>query len=198
MSDWSGGYNVDLGYTFGYYREISPDWMAFAALIQGGAPPQNAWRYLELGCGQGVGLILLAARHPDHDFLGIDFNPLHIAHARNLASAAGLANVTFEEADFVDLARDWPKDWGKFDYVSAHGIYSWLAGPVRRGLIGTLTHATAPGALVYLSYNTHPDGSRRSPSSTCFGSGKRARNCRAYMPSKPAWSGYARCARRKP
>ena len=156
MSVWSSGYNVELGYTFGYYREMAPRWLDFVAIARGITPPSGAWRYLELGCGQGVGLALLAASHPDHQFVGIDFNPLHVAHARGLAAAAGLSNVRFEEANFIDLAQQWPADWGRFDYVAAHGIYSWLAVPTRHGLIGTMGHATAPGALVYVSYNALP------------------------------------------
>lgn len=156
MSDWSSGYNVDLGYTYGAYRELAPAWLDYVATARGVAAPTAAWRYLELGCGQGVGLVLLAALNPEHDFLGIDFNPLHIAHARGLADAAGLTNVRFEEADFVELARDWPSDWGKFDYVTLHGIYTWLAEDVRRGLVGTIERATAPGAIVYVSYNSMP------------------------------------------
>ncbi len=127
------------------------------------ASPSGQWRYLELGCGHGVGLVLLAALHPDHDFFGIDFNPLHIAHGRSLAAAAGLTNVHFEEADFVDLAKEWPAVWGKFDYVTAHGIYSWLAEPVRKSFVQTLKHATAPGAIVYLSYNTLPGCASMAP-----------------------------------
>lgn len=156
MSTWSSGYNTDLGYTFGYYREISPAWLDFVAVSQSVTPPSGAWRYLELGCGQGYGLTLLAALHPDHDFVGIDFNPLHINHARNLASSAGLTNVRFEEADFVALAADWPTDWGKFNYITAHGIYSWLQPTVCEAIVRLIDHASTPGALVYLSYNSLP------------------------------------------
>jgi SAM-dependent methyltransferase len=156
MSEWNSGYNVDLGYTYGFYREMAPEWLNYCALVQGVVPPQGQWRYLELGCGQGVGLTLLAALNPAHEFVGVDFNPLHIAHARKLAAAAGVSNVRFEEADFIELAQDWPKDWGRFDYVAAHGIFTWISLVVRRGLVGTIDKATKPGALVYLSYNTLP------------------------------------------
>lgn len=156
MFNWSSGYNVDLGYTFGHYREISPGWLSYVAQLKGIASPSGAWRYLELGSGQGVGLVLQAALHPNHDFVGVDFNPAHIAHARELAAAAGLTNVTFEEADFLTLASGWPRAWGQFDYVTAHGIYSWLSGPVRDAFVQTIGHAAAPGALVYVSYNCLP------------------------------------------
>jgi len=156
MSTWSSGYNTDLGYTFGFYREISPEWLDFVALSTSVTPPAGAWRYLELGCGQGYGLTLLAALNPDHDFLGIDFNPVHINHARNLADAAGLTNVRFEEADFVSLAADWPTDWGQFDYITAHGIYSWLQRSVCEAIVQLINQASNPGALVYISYNSLP------------------------------------------
>jgi SAM-dependent methyltransferase len=156
MSTWSSGYNTDLGYTFGFYRELSPEWLNFVAWTKSVSPPMGAWRYLELGCGQGYGLLLLAALNPDHDFLGIDFNPVHIAHARNLARAAGLQNVRFEEADFLVLAKTWPTEWGQFDYITAHGIYSWMDPRVCEAIVQTIDASAAPGALVYLSYNTLP------------------------------------------
>ena len=156
MSDWSSGYNVEAGYTFGYYRELSPTWLNYAATVEGYATPIGNWRYLELGCGYGFGLILLASTFPEHDFVGVDFNPEHIAHARRLAASAGLSNIRFEEADFLDLARDWPEHWGQFDYIVAHGIISWLSSTVRKALYKAMGNAAAPGALVYVSYNALP------------------------------------------
>lgn len=160
MSDWSAGYNVDLGYTYGYYREQDPAWMDLCALLRGVRPPSLAYekrlRYLELGCGQGVSLCLIAACHPDKEFVGIDFNPQHVAHARQIANAAGLSNVRFVEADFAVLGRDWPPDLGEFHYASAHGIYTWIAPEVARGLVRCLEHGLAPGGLFYVSYNCLP------------------------------------------
>lgn len=157
MSDWSSGYNVDVGYTYGFYKELSPHWLNYVATLRGVAAPYgDKLRYLELGCGYGSGLILLAAIHPEQEFLGIDFNPVHIAHGRKLAADAGLTNIRFEEADFVELAQDWPAEWGQFDYVVGHGIYTWLDFHVRDAMVKTIKHATNPGAIVYLSYNTMP------------------------------------------
>lgn len=156
MSTWSSGYNTDLGYTFGFYREISPEWLDYVALTKSVTPPSGKWRYLELGCGQGYGLALLAALNPEHDFVGIDFNPVHIAHARGLANEAGLTNIRFEEADFLETARHWPETWGQFDYICAHGIYSWMSFDVCEAIVQTVDNAAAPGSLFYVSYNTLP------------------------------------------
>ena len=53
---WNHGYNTDLGYTYGYYREQSPVWIDLCAAFHGSRPRGTAGearRYLELGCGQG-------------------------------------------------------------------------------------------------------------------------------------------------
>lgn len=157
MNSWSHGYNVALGYTYGYYRETAPHWLDFAARLAGVMPPStHTFRYLELGCGQGFGLTLLAALNPDAEFVGVDFNPVHIAHARTLADAAGLRNIRFEEADFLSLAKEWPDDYGLFDYAVLHGILSWVSEDLRRAITGCLRHCLKPGSLVYASYNTQP------------------------------------------
>ncbi|MEJ6010515.1 methyltransferase regulatory domain-containing protein [Novosphingobium aquae] len=160
MSDWSHGYNVSLGYTYGFYREIAPDWLDFCARIAGNVPParqsSGAFRYLELGSGQGFGLCLLAAANPEGEFVGIDFNPQHVAHATAVARSAGLENIRFIEGDFSELGANWPQDLGQFEYVVMHGIYSWIPLVVRLGLVRCLDHACVPGGLVYNSYNTKP------------------------------------------
>jgi len=160
MNDWSHGYDVSAGYTYGFRREMAPDWLDLSAMLAGQAPGRAAsgapFRYLELGCGQGMGLCLLAAANPHGEFFGVDFLPDHIAHARAVAAAAGLTNVHFSDGDFMVLADDWPRDFGQFDYVTLHGVYSWITPSIRAALIRCLAHATAPGGLVYIGYNAQP------------------------------------------
>lgn len=157
MSEWSHGYNVSVGYTYGYFRELAPTWLDYGLRLAGHQPPEGKGRrYLELGCGQGYNLVLQAAAFPDIEFLGIDFNPLHIAHGRTLAERAGLENLRFEEADFLALAAQWPADYGQFDYCVLHGIYSWVNRELRQAIVTCLAHAVRPGGVVYNSYNALP------------------------------------------
>lgn len=157
MTEWSHGYNVSAGYTYGYFRELAPDWLDYGLALAGQQAPQGMRRrYLELGCGQGFNLLLHAAAFPEIEFLGIDFNPLHIAHARDLVARAGLTNLRFEEADFLALAAQWPADYGQFDYVVLHGIYSWISRDLRRAVISCLKQAVRPAGVVYNSYNALP------------------------------------------
>jgi SAM-dependent methyltransferase len=155
---WSHGYDVSVGYTYGFGREMAPAWLELCARVAGWKPAEGSGRrrYLDLGCGQGMGVCLLAAACPDIDFVGIDFHPEHIDHANGLAAEAGLTNVRFQQADFLDLAERWPVELGAFDYVVMHGISSWVSPQVRAAIVSCLRSATRPGSLVYNSYNAQP------------------------------------------
>lgn len=163
---WDHGYYSHSTYTSGFFRELAPSWLDFAALIKGHSPPRSeegqAFRYLELGCGMGFGLCLLAALHPEGSFLGIDFNPSHISHAAGLSRRLALTNVHFLEADFLALAEDpsplgpGPGFGGGFHYVAAHGIATWVREGVQQALFTVASAALRPAGLFYCSYNTQP------------------------------------------
>lgn len=169
-SEWNHGYNVALGYTYGYYQETAPVWLDWALRLKNTTPPSaqtqhssGKLRYLDLGCGQGFSLLLHAAAHPEMEFVGIDFNPVHIAHAQQLALRAGLHNVRFLEGDFAQLAQTWPAELGQFHYTVLHGIYSWMAPSLRQAIVGCLQSAVHIGGAVYVSYNAMPGWAARMP-----------------------------------
>lgn len=169
-NEWNHGYNVALGYTYGYYQETAPVWLDWALHLKNATPPSaqsqhssGKLRYLDLGCGQGFGLLLHAAAHPDMEFVGIDFNPVHIAHAQQLALRAGVHNVRFLEGDFAQLAQTWPTELGQFHYTVLHGIYSWMAPSLRQAIVGCLQSAVHIGGVVYVSYNAMPSWASRMP-----------------------------------
>lgn len=154
-NDWNHGYYADEGYEFGYHPETSPAHIHWACTLQGIKAPKNNFTYLDLGCGQGLGLILHAAIHPESNFIGVDFMPTHIAHARELTARLGLTNVTFIEGDFIELAKN-PERIGEVDYAVAHGISAWVTKTVREGMWQLVAKVLKPGGIVYNSYNTYP------------------------------------------
>ncbi len=159
MSGWNDGYNADIAYTHGAYRELSPGYLSFVCLLNGIRPPRTdrPFRYCELGCGQGMTLNILAATHPEGRFIGIDFNPLHIAGARRLAEEAGLPNVVFRERSFQDMAVEAPPGDGEgFDFIALHGVYSWISPENRQAVVSILERMLNPGGVVYISYNSLP------------------------------------------
>src|SRR5262245_4115740 len=136
MADWTQGYVADIEYSGGFYREQTPSIVNLACLIAGIEPLSldRGIAYVELGCGQGHTALVLAAANPASSFVGVDFNPAHIARARMLAAQAGLTNVRFVEASFADLAAD-PDVLGRADMITLHGIYSWVSPENRRAIV---------------------------------------------------------------
>ena len=157
---WDHGYFSAASYTCGAYRELAPAWLDFAALLKGHQPPRGhegeAFSYLELGSGMGFGLCLLAAAYPEGQFTGIDFQPDHIVHSRRLAQRLGLANISFQEADFLSLAASPGPLAAAHHYVVAHGIATWICEPIQAALLQLASAALTPGGILYCSYNTFP------------------------------------------
>lgn len=158
MSDWTSGYVSDVEYVGSFYGDLAPPVIDFTCLMNGVAPPatQGRYAYCELGCGVGLTTTCLAAANPDGDFFGVDFNPAHIARARVLADDAGLANLTFLESGFEELVGSDAPALPMFDYVTLHGVYSWVGTTIRADIVRFLRRYLKPGGAVYLSYNAMP------------------------------------------
>lgn len=149
------GYVTDVPYVRSFIRELAPAWLDHVALVQGWAPParKQGFTWCELGCGQGVSAVLLASTHLRGRFFGIDAMPAHIAHARRLAAEGRIANVRFHAAEFAAAAE---LDLPGFDYIVAHGVYSWIDRPTQDALCRFIDRYLRPSGLVYLSYNAVP------------------------------------------
>jgi SAM-dependent methyltransferase len=157
-----GGYAADIPYLRDFKPMLAPAWLDHVALVAGVEPParQDGFAWCDLGCGQGVTAAILAATHPAGVFHGIDAMPLHIDHARRLAAAAAIPNLQFHAADFA-AAIDLPLP--SFDYIVAHGVYSWIDREAQHTLLRFCERRLKPGGLVYLGYNTMPGWARDLP-----------------------------------
>ena len=87
------------------------------------ADPARA-RVLELACASGGNLIPLAWYHPQGRFVGIDLAPNQVADGQALIQRLGLTNCELRAGDILDL----DPGLGEFDYIVAHGVYSWVPG----------------------------------------------------------------------
>jgi Predicted methyltransferase regulatory domain/Methyltransferase domain len=109
---------------------------------------------LELGCGDGGNLVPMALALPGARFLGVDSSRRAIARGRELVEALGLANVTLEAAPIEELEP--PPE--RFDYVIAHGVYSWVEDAVRDRLLELCGAVLSERGIAYVSYNALPGG----------------------------------------
>jgi SAM-dependent methyltransferase len=115
------------------------------------APVANC-RVLELGCGSGGNLIPLAYYLPRSRFTGIDLAAQPIEAARRMAAALALGNLELRAGDLRELASD----DGEFDYIFAHGLYSWIPPDVRDALLAVCHERLAPNGVAFVSYNVYP------------------------------------------
>jgi len=161
-SDWSQGYVTEVLYTEHFFRELSPAWLNYVAVLNGCQPRplDPGFTYMELGCGLGLTVTLLAGAHPQGRFYGVDFNPAHIDWGRRYAADAGIGNVEFLERSFLDLtAQEVPE----CDFIVLHGVYAWVSPEVRAGIQRIIRERLKPGGLVYVSYNCLPGWAADSP-----------------------------------
>ena len=141
------------------YRSYPVEWtaperLAVASLLHGG-PRQRleGYRVLELGCGDGTNLIPMAYYRQHATFVGVDGARTQIAIANEKRTALGLTNVSFVGSDFQYAAA---KLSGQFDFIVAHGVFSWISRDARDALLALCAERLSPGGLLYLNYNAKP------------------------------------------
>lgn len=141
------------------YAQTHPGNLSTIARFHGMTPaPPDLCRVLEIGCGDGGNLLPLAYVLPGSRFLGIDLAVTSIEsgirHARNF----GLTNIEFRAADLLQLSK---ADLGEWDYIVAHGVFSWVPDAVRRRLLGLCRELLSPQGVAFISYNAFPGGHLR-------------------------------------
>src|SRR4051812_32362535 len=134
------------------YAITHPDNLRSVAAIAGvAAPDVTRCRVLEIGCAIGRNLIPMAQTLPNSTFLGIDLSPRQIEIGQGTVRKLGLTNIELRTQDLLDFAEA-----GPFDYIIAHGIYSWVPQSVRTKLLEVCGRLLAPRGLAYISYLTLP------------------------------------------
>lgn len=138
-------------YTF---SQTYPDRLATIAKLYGMEPAEvKNCRLLELGCGDGSNLNSIAYGIPEGSFVGIDLSKKHIDNAKSAAQEIGLSNVEFYEIDVLQVNAE---KFGKFDYIIAHGLYSWVPPFVREKVLQIYRQMLTEKGIGYISYNAFP------------------------------------------
>jgi SAM-dependent methyltransferase len=117
------------------------------------APVENC-RVLELACGEGANLIPMAVELPNSRFVGFDAAALSITAGYETIDALGLSNIELTATSIQDL----DPGIGEFDYIVAHGVYSWVPEEVRDALLAVCKRHLAPHGVAYVSYSAYPGG----------------------------------------
>jgi SAM-dependent methyltransferase len=132
---------------------MHPDRLAALGRLHGlPTPSPERCRVLELGCCDGGNLIPLALVYPDSTFVGVDLSERQIASGMAEVSSLGIANLDLRHASILDVRLD----WGPFDFVLAHGVYSWVPPEVRARILTLARDHLTPNGVAFVSYNTYP------------------------------------------
>ena len=130
-----------------------PDCLATMAVLAGLQPaPVEACRVLELGCASGGNLIPMAYCLPKSTFVGVDLSETQISDGQKQLKALGLTNLKLHALDILDIT----KEFGEFDYIIAHGVFSWVPPAVQDKVLAICRENLAPQGIGFISYNTFP------------------------------------------
>ena len=135
------------------HPQMHPSRLAAIARLHGiPAASPAACRLLEVGCGDGLQLITLAMAYPDGRFVGVDLSVKAIARGEEMRKSLGLDNLQLVAADLMQ----WQPEPQPYDYVLAHGFYSWVPEPVRQRLFQLCNDHLGAHGIAYVSYNALP------------------------------------------
>lgn len=140
------------------HPQTHPDRLAVLATLFGMQPAAvPGARILELACGQGGNIIPMAVSYPDSTCLGIDLSARQIAAGMKVVQDLALTNIELRTQSMLDF----PDDAGQFDYIIAHGVFSWVPEPVRDKILKICRDHLAPQGVAIVSYNTFPGWHQR-------------------------------------
>jgi predicted O-methyltransferase YrrM len=144
-------------YPSGTFLQTHPNRLAVLARMHGlSAPEVETARVLEIGGGDGLNVIAMAAAWPRATFVNIDLAENTIARGTAMIERAGLTNVHCIVGDILDLPTRYPP--GSFDYVIAHGVYAWVPQEVRDAIMALCAHVLSSEGMAFISFNAMPGG----------------------------------------
>jgi SAM-dependent methyltransferase/methyltransferase-like protein len=150
----SGPTSYDLvAYPVYTHPQTHPGRLAVIGSIFGMDPaPVDRCRVLELGCGTGSNLVPMAATFPESEFVGIDLAARPVAQGSQMVGDLGLRNIRLVHGNVTSIGND----WGEFDYIIAHGLFSWVPADVREHVLKLCRERLAPHGIAFISYNAFP------------------------------------------
>ena len=140
------------------FAQTHPDRLCTLARLFGltAAHPERC-RVLEIGSSDGGNLIPMALALPESEFTGIDLAERPVERGCAMVRALGLKNIRLQQMDLMQAGAE----MGEFDYIIAHGVYSWVPPEVRDHLLSICRGNLALRGVAYISYNCYPGFHRR-------------------------------------
>ena len=143
----------ELGYKSYPFPFTTPAYLeAYGTLVGLNTPPAKTARVLELGATYGGNIISQAVHNPEATFVGIELSQDQVEKGNKIISDAKLDNVSLIQGDIMNF----DEILGTFDYIIAHGFYSWISDEMKDKLLDIISNHLADNGIAYVSYNTYP------------------------------------------
>ena len=143
----------ELGYKSYPFPFTTPAYLeAYGTLVGLNTPPTKTARVLELGATYGGNIISQAVHNPEATFVGIELSQDQVEKGNKIISDAKLDNVSLIQGDIMNF----DETLGTFDYIIAHGFYSWISDEMKDKLLDIISNHLADNGIAYVSYNTYP------------------------------------------
>ena len=142
----------ELTYKSAAFSQSSPYKLEACATLLGITPPhcKNA-KVLEIGCSFGGNLIPFAVNNKDARVIGIDLSGEQIRRGKEIVKEIGLQNLELIHGDICEFKSD-----EKFDYIIAHGVFSWVPDFVKEAILRVIRENLSQNGVAFISYNTYP------------------------------------------
>lgn len=135
------------------HPQTHPDHLSAIGMLFGMEPaPVERCRLLEVGCANGTNLVPMAWSLPNSQFLGIDLAQNPVVTGNRMIADLNLKNVRLCQKSILQLT----KQAGTFDYIIAHGVFSWVTPDIQKHLLSICRECLAPQGIAFVSYNTYP------------------------------------------
>lgn len=143
----------ELGYKSYPFPFTTPAYLeAYGTLVGLKPPTAKTARVLELGATYGGNIISQAAHNPEATFVGIELSQDQVEKGNKIIEDAKLYNVSLVQGDILNF----DESMGTFDYIIAHGFYSWISDEMKDKLLDIISNHLADNGIAYVSYNTYP------------------------------------------
>lgn len=143
----------ELGYKSYPFPFTTPAYLEAYGTLVGLKPPMaKTARVLELGATYGGNIISQAVHNPEATFVGIELSQDQVEKGNKIISDAKLDNISLIQGDIMNF----DETLGTFDYIIAHGFYSWISDEMKDKLLDIISKHLADNGIAYVSYNTYP------------------------------------------
>ncbi len=126
--------------------------------------PETGVEALDIGCGSGRAVLLLAKKYPRSMFYGIDISEEAITKAKSEAKRLEVTNCNFLVHDATQLPKRWSDN---FDFVMAFDCIHDMARPTN--VLSEIHRVLSPGgtfAMLEINVHSHPSRNIGNPRAT--------------------------------